>query len=160
MKYLNPSNQAQLRYIEKTMRRLARRLFHTMGKYKEQLEYEQCILGNFVEIGVDLFAMAASLANAEAKLAENPSDQTPQELADLFCKNARKRIARNFEDVKKNHNKTFDKVTETLMNGEFAWMYGQDVYADVPPEFRQDEPLPSVAMPSEPEKAEEAVPAK
>lgn len=160
VKYLNPSNQGQLRYIEKTTRRLARTLFHTMGKYKEQLEFEQCILGNFVEIGVDLFAMAASLANAEAKLAENPGDQTPQELADLFCKNARKRIERNFQDVGKNHNSTYDKVTETLMNGEFAWMYATDVYTDVPPEFRGEEPLPSVAMPPEVEKAEEPVPAK
>jgi len=158
VQYLSPSNQAQLRYIEKTSRKLARVLFHTMGKYKEQLEFEQCLLGNFVEIGVDLFAMAASLSNAEARLAENPSDQTPQELADLFCKNARKRIERNFEDVGTNHNSTYDKVTETLMNGEFAWMYGEDVYTDVPPEFRRAET--AAASETGSESTEEPVPAK
>ncbi len=136
VRYLNPTNQSQLRYIEKTSRKLARVLFHTMGKYQAKLEFEQCILGNFVEIGVDLFAMATSLALAEAKLSENPADQTPQELADLFCKNARVRIANNFRAVRSNHNSTYDKVTETLMNGEFKWMYGEDVYLEDAPEFR------------------------
>jgi hypothetical protein len=86
---------------------------------------------------VDLFAMAATLAFAEAKLSENPSDTTPQELADLFCKNARQRIANNFRMVGKNHNHSFDKVTESLMNGEFKWIYSEDVYLDTAPEFRR-----------------------
>jgi hypothetical protein len=94
------------------------------------------ILGNFVEIGVDLFAMAATLAYAEAKLAENPADQTPQELASLFAKNAKVRIANNFRAVRNNHNHDFDKVTETLMNGELKWIYSEDVYTDIAPEFR------------------------
>jgi alkylation response protein AidB-like acyl-CoA dehydrogenase len=136
VKYLSPTNQSQLRYIEKTTRKLARVLFHTMAKYKEKLEFEQCILGNFVEIGVDLFAMAAVLGLTEAKLSENPADQSPQELADLFCNNARVRIARNFRAVGHNHNHSYDKVTETLMNGEFKWIYGEDVYTDDAPEFR------------------------
>ena len=136
VKYLSPSNQAQLRYIERQSRKLARVLFHTMGKYKEKLEFEQCILGNFVEIGVDLFAMAAVLALAEARLSENPADQTPQELADLFCKNARVRVRNNFRAVGDNHNHTFDKVAETLMNGEFKWLYERDVFQEIAPEFR------------------------
>jgi alkylation response protein AidB-like acyl-CoA dehydrogenase len=136
VRYLSAMNQGQLRYIEKTSRKLARVLFHTMGKYQAKLEFEQVILGNFVEIGVDLFAMAATLAYAEAKLAENPADQTPQELASLFCKNAKVRIANNFRAVRSNHNHDFDKVTETLMNGELKWIYGEDVYTDIAPEFR------------------------
>ena len=159
VKYLNPANQAQLPYIEKTSRRLARKLFHTMGKYKEKLEFEQCILSNFVEIGVDLFAMSAALAFAEAKLAENPSDQTPQELADLFCRNARVRIAQNFKAVGKNHNSVYDKVTETLMKGEFSWMYNEDVYLDVPPEYRTESPSAPAEVAAE-APAEEPVPAK
>ena len=161
VKYLNPSNQAHLPYIERTARRLARKLFHTMGKYKEKLEFEQCILANFVEIGVDLFAMAATLSHAEAKLAENPNDQTPQELADLFCKNAQVRIERNFKAVRKNHNSMYDKVTETLMKGEFGWLYGQDVYLDVAPEFRAEvEAVAPAAEAAAEAESEEPVPAK
>ena len=59
--------------------------------------------------------MAACLANAEKLLGQNPSDKSPEQLADLFCKNARQRIAANFSAAKKNHNKDFGKVAKTLM---------------------------------------------
>lgn len=158
VKYLNPTNQAMLTYIEKTSRKLARKLVHTMAQYKEKLEYEQVILSNFVEIGVDLFAMATTLAYAEGKLAENPNDQTPQELAELFCKNAQARIAQNFREVGKNHNTLYDSVTDTLMKGEFSWMYAQDVNLDDPPEFKsKEEAAPAAAKEAA---AEEPVPAK
>ena len=149
VKYLNPSNQQHLPYIEKTCRKLAFRLLLTMAKFKEQLEYEQVLLANYVDIGVDLFAMATTLAMAEAKIAQNPTDQTPQELADLFCKNARQRIKANFRAVNDNHNSMYDSVTETLMKGGFEWIYNEGVYIDTPPEYRgpsihrksKDEPL-------------------
>ena len=131
VRYLNPTNQAYLPWIEKSARRLARVLFHTMGKYQKQLEFEQVLLGNFVDIGVDLFTMAATLAFVEHKLSENPSDQTPQELADLYCKNARTRIEANFRAVKHNHNSDYQKVADTLMAGDFEWMYS-DIYGDLP----------------------------
>ena len=161
-KYLNPSNASQLPYLEKTCRKLAFRLFLTMGKYKEQLEYEQVILANYVDIGVDLFAMACCLAMAESKLAANPNDQTPQELCDLFCKEARQRIKRNFKAVNDQHNSDYDKVTETLMKGELSWMYDEGIFNGVAPEFSgapiarksKDEPL------LKREEAEEPVPAK
>lgn len=138
VKYLNPTNQAYLPWIEKTSRRAARTLFHTMAKYKEQLEFEQVILGNFVDIGIDLFCMAASLAFAEHKLSKNPGDQTPQELVDLFCRNAKARIEANFRAVKKNHNAMYRKVADSLMEGEYHWMYN-DIYGDIPP-FWKDVP--------------------
>jgi hypothetical protein len=143
VQYLNPINQAYLPWIEKRTRRVARTLFHTMGKYKEKLEFEQVILGNFVDIGVDLFVMAGSLAFAEMKLANNPADQTPQELADLFCKNAKERIERNFNAIKHNHNSTFNNVADTLMDEKFEWMYS-DIFGDLPP-FWKDVPMGEAA---------------
>lgn len=145
VQYLNPRNQSYLPYLERTCRKLAFRLFTTMGKYKEQLEYEQVILGNFVDIGIDLYAMAVTLSYAEAKLAENPNDQSPQELADLFCKDAQRRIAENFKAVKKHHNSTYDRVTESLMKGEYRWMYN-DIYDGLPPEYRSEAAYSEPAM--------------
>lgn len=155
VRYLNPTNQSHLPWIEKTGRRLARSLFHTMAKFKEQLEYEQVILGNFVDIGVDLFAMGASLAFAEHKLAVDPSDQTPQEIADLFCKNARVRINENFRALKKNHNSTYQKVTDSLMAGEYTWMY-DGIYGDISPFWGESE----ASDVTEPVQSEEPVPVK
>lgn len=135
VKHLNSTNQQHLRYIARTTKRLARRIFHTMARYGKNLEREQLILGNFVDIGVDLFVMGATLANAEHLLAKNPADQTPQNLADLFCRNARQRIENNFRLVTHNHPRLFEKVANELMEGRYRWMI-RDVYEDLPPAYR------------------------
>lgn len=133
--HLNGPNRDHLAYAAKTGKRLARKLFHTMGKHKEKLEYEQLILANFVDIGVDLFVMACVLANTEHLLARNKSDQSPQELADLFCANARQRIEANFKAVNNNHNRSFNKVGDSLMAGKFRWL-AKDVFEDLPRAYR------------------------
>lgn len=133
--HLSGPNRDHLIYVAKTCKKLAKSLFHTMGKYQQKLETEQLILANFVDIGVDLFAMAASLAKAEYELGKDPQNQTPQELADLFCKNARQRIANNFKLVKNNHNSDFNKVADDLMAGKFRWM-ARDIYEGVPAKYR------------------------
>ena len=136
VKYLNGTNQGHISYAAKTCKKLARNLFFTMGKYQQKLENEQIILGNYVDVGVDLFVMGAVLAYAESLLKKNPEDQTPQLLADLFCKNARQRIAASFKAVKKNHNKTFEKVVDLLMDGKLKWM-NTDIYEEhIPPQYR------------------------
>lgn len=135
VKHLSGPNQAHLAYAAQTCKRLARSLFHTMGKHKDKLEFEQLILANFVDIGVDLFVMGAVLARAEYLVDKNPSDQSPQELADLFCKNARRRIQENFHAVKHNHNSTFNAVAASLMSGKFRWM-ATDIFNDLPRKYR------------------------
>lgn len=132
---LGGANRGHLAFAAKTCKKLARKMFHTMAKFGPKLEYEQIILGNFVDIGVDLFVMSACLAHAEALLAANPADKTPDGLADLFCQGARERIARNFAAIGKNHNKLFNKTAGKLMKGELDWMV-TDVYADLPPAYR------------------------
>ncbi len=142
--HLSTANRDHLAYAAKTCKRLARTLFHTMGKYKEKLEFEQLILANFVDIGVDLFVMGCVLSKTEHLLAQNKTDQTPQELADLFCANARKRIEDNFRAVKKNHNQTFNKVADSLMEGKYRWMC-TDIYEDLPTAYQDYEKnLPNV----------------
>ena len=135
VKHLNGANQDHLAFVARTAKKLARGIFHTMAKFGPKLEFEQLILANFVDIGVDLFTMASSLAYAEAYLAQNPSDQSPQELADLYCKNARKRIAENFRNVKSNHNRMFNKVGDGLMEGRYRWLIN-DIMDDYPPAYR------------------------
>lgn len=135
VKQLNSANQDHLRYVAKNCKKLARSLFFTMAKYQTKLETEQLILANFVDIGVDLFTMASSLAYAEYKLGQEPGDQTPQELADLYCCNARARIEANFYAVKHNHNRKFNEVAGSLMDGKYRWLV-TDVVDDYPPAYR------------------------
>jgi len=134
-KNLNEVNRRHLAYASKTSRLLARRLFATMAKYGPKLENEQLILGAFVDIGVDLFAMAAALSYADHLLGEDPSDTSPQELVDLYCREARRRIEANFRAVKSHHNRVYRKVTDLLMDGKLGWL-ADGAMNPIPPKYR------------------------
>jgi alkylation response protein AidB-like acyl-CoA dehydrogenase len=134
-KSLSERNRKHLAYAAKTSKLLARRLFATMAKYGPKLEKEQVILGNFVDIGVDLFVMAATLSYADHLVWLDPTDQTPQELADLFCKEARRRIENNFRAVKSNFNRSYSKVAGLLMDGKLGWL-AEGAANPIPPKYR------------------------
>ncbi|MDH4104688.1 MAG: acyl-CoA dehydrogenase family protein [Gammaproteobacteria bacterium] len=132
---LNERNRKHLAYAAKTSKLLARRLFATMAKYGPKLEREQIVLGNFVDIGVELFVMAATLSYADHLVGRDASDQTPQELADLYCREARRRIEANFRAVKVNFNRQYDKVAGLLMDGKLDWL-GEGAMNPIPPRYR------------------------
>jgi hypothetical protein len=134
-KHLSERNRKHLAYAAKTSKLLARRLFATMAKYGPKLEKEQIILGNFVDIGVELFVMGATLSYADHLVAQNPADQTPQELADLYCREARRRIEGNFKAVKSNFNRQYDKVSRLLMDGKLDWLAAGSINP-IPPQYR------------------------
>lgn len=135
VKHLNSTNRGHLKFASKTCKKLARRIFQTMALYGPKLENEQLILGNFVDIGTDLFVMCSSLAYAEQLMAENPDDKTPQQLADLFCSEARRRIKANFKQSRCNFNKKYNKVAALLMDGKLRWL-AKDALTDIPPKYR------------------------
>jgi len=49
-----------LRFVERTSRKLARSTFYGMSRWQGRLEYRQGFLGRIVDIGAEIFAMAAS----------------------------------------------------------------------------------------------------
>ncbi len=132
---LSEINRKHLAYAGKTSKLLARRLFATMAKYGPKLEKEQLILGNFVDIGVDLFVMATTLSYADHLLVQNPADESPQELADLFCREARRRIEANFRAVKSNNNRSYRKVAGLFMDGNLGWLADGSTNP-IPPQYR------------------------
>lgn len=151
---LDGRNRRHLGYVARTSRRLARTIFHTMARYQQRLEKEQLLLANLVEIGVDLFVMAASLARAEQLVKHDPGDTSPLDLCDLFCKNARLRIAQQFKALKRNHNADFGRVADAVMDGTYRWMQ-DDIYGDVPVWYRQA--VEGAAAPGGEAEAEEEV---
>jgi hypothetical protein len=111
-----------LRWVRRTSGRLARQQFHLMVIHGPALEKRQGLLFRCVDIGAELFAMAAVCARARRDLARNPSDRSPEELADLFCRQARLRVEEFFERIRTNVDRETARVAGDLLSGRFTWL--------------------------------------
>ncbi len=111
-----------MRFVECRSRKLARTLFHQMVKFGPKLERRQMILGRLVEIGTELFAMASSCAKVLELEKQNSGESGPRELADLFCRQARLRIAQYFRGVCCNTDVKDSKAAAKAMEGGYEWM--------------------------------------
>ena len=111
-----------VRFAERKSRKLARTLFHCMVRFGPKLEKKQMVLGRLVEIGAELLAISAACARAQKELATDPTNRGPLELADLFCRQARRRVHDRFEDVFFNDDKRGYKVAQRVLKGAHAWL--------------------------------------
>jgi hypothetical protein len=60
--------------------------------------------------------------HAQQLIRENPNDASPARLADLFCRHAKRRVARSFDDVFDNDDGLTYRVAQETLAGEFAWL--------------------------------------
>jgi hypothetical protein len=109
-----------LRYAERHARKLGRALFHAMALYRQKLERKQMVLFRAVDIGAELFAIAATCSRArmEAKRG-NPSAIA---LADVFCREARLRVDALFANLRSPHDNAVYRVSQQVLRGEHAWL--------------------------------------
>jgi hypothetical protein len=116
-----------MRYLNRASRRLARKLFHAIVRFGPKLEKRQAVLGRFVEIGAELTAMAASCTRAQAlRVSKDPQDRAKAEnavdLADTFCRVARRRIEQRFRGVFRNDDVRVYQTAQRVMADEARWM--------------------------------------
>ncbi len=112
-----------VRFAERTTRKLARTLFHQMLKLGPKLEKRQALLFRAVDIGADLFAMTAALSRADAmRRAGVPEAPQAVELADIFCRGTRRRIAEHFRSIGSNDDVEKYRTARRFLDGEFAWL--------------------------------------
>lgn len=114
---LHPKLAAHITWARRATRRLARSLFHAMAKFGPRLEREQVLLGRFVDIGTELFAMAATCARAQAT-----SDADALPVADYFCKTARLRIDDLFTQLHQNNDKAGYRFAQQVLGGQQQWL--------------------------------------
>ncbi len=89
-----------LRFAERNCRKLARSTFYGMSRWQGGLEKKQSFLGRIVDIGAELYAIAAACVYAQTLQSEDPTNKTQYvELAELFCAQARRRVDRLFHDL-------------------------------------------------------------
>jgi alkylation response protein AidB-like acyl-CoA dehydrogenase len=109
-----------LRWAERETRHLGRALFHAMARFGPKLERRQMVLFRAVDIGADLFAMTATCVRAQMLATQGNREAT--ELADLFCREARQRIAVNFDRFHGKNDAAIYKVSQHVLAGAHAWL--------------------------------------
>ncbi|MGE0554868.1 MAG: acyl-CoA dehydrogenase family protein [Gemmatimonadales bacterium] len=111
-----------LRFMNRASRRLARTLFHAMIRFGPRLEKKQSVLFRLVEIGADLFAMGATISRAHRMSEQDPSNNGPEELADLFCRTTTWRIMVRFEEVFGNEDDRTYRIAQDVVAKRHVWL--------------------------------------
>ena len=111
------------RYLERTTRRLSRAIFHMMAANGPKLEKRQALLFRAVDIGADLFAMAAAVSRAHGMRRDGKAEAGQAiELADTFSRMMRRRIADHFRAIRSNDDLSKYKTARRVLDGEFAFL--------------------------------------
>jgi hypothetical protein len=119
-------------FIERSSRHLSRSIFHAMMRFQAKLERKQMVLFRIVDIGTDLFAMAASISYATMLAKKGGDQKNAMDLADVFCREARMRIETNFQNLFTDHDDAAYKVVLNLLKGEYKWFEGDLVEPVMP----------------------------
>jgi hypothetical protein len=112
-----------LRFVERASRRLARSSFHGMLVYQARLQNKQAFLFRLVDIANETFAMAASVSRARS-LAVKGAPEAPeaQRLADVFCRQARRRVRDLFRELWSNDDVARYKLGVSVLDGGLSWL--------------------------------------
>ena len=105
----------------RTSRRLARALFHAMLRHGPKLEREQLLLGRFVDIAKELFAITATCLHAEQLVAGKTDEMHDRELlhlVDFFCQTSRLRIEEKFRGIRTNADHAGYRVAQSVLAGD------------------------------------------
>jgi alkylation response protein AidB-like acyl-CoA dehydrogenase len=129
-------NAEHARYVEKASRKLARSTFYLMGRYQAQLEQKGHLLGRIVDIGAELYAIAAAITYASTL-----NTDEARELADLFAHQARRRADRLFHELWANDDADQYTAAQKVLDGRYTW-FEADVLDPAESKAAATEPVP------------------
>ena len=109
-----------LAFAERAANRLGRALFHAMVRFGPKLERRQMVLFRAVDIGAELYAMAAACARAQ--MLAGRGETRAYALADVFCRLARGRIAQLFRTLHGPGDEGVYRLAQRVLAGEHAWL--------------------------------------
>jgi alkylation response protein AidB-like acyl-CoA dehydrogenase len=109
-----------MRFVERRSRKLARSLFHAMVRFGPKLEQRQSVLFRLVDVGAELFAMAATVSRAHAMAKEG--NREALELADVFCRHARRRVDDLFRFGFGPDDVATYQAAQRVMKGAHSWL--------------------------------------
>ena len=112
-----------LRFVERSSRKLARETFHGMMVYQGKLQNKQGFLFRVVDIANELFAIAASVTRVQAmREARDPNVKSAERLADLFCRNATRKVKHLFRQLCSNDDAAKYRVGRAVLDREHVWL--------------------------------------
>jgi hypothetical protein len=116
-----------LRFVSRRTRKLARMLFYAIMRHGPKLEKRQAVLGRFVEISAELFAMTAVCCKAlSLKRSKSPEERaqgaTAITLADGFCRASRRRVQQRFAGIFHNDDVAIYQIAQQVMSDEIRWL--------------------------------------
>jgi hypothetical protein len=112
-----------LRYASRASARLARNTFHGMARFGPGLERRQGFLFRIVDIGIEIFALAATVRHAH-KLQQDGAEDAAQavDLADFFARQTRRNIDMLFRQLWRNDDARATRVGLDLLAGKHTWV--------------------------------------
>ena len=136
-----------LRFVDRNAGRLARSVFHGMMVHQARMQNKQAFLFRVVDVANELFAMAATCTRADAMRKTGHADaDRALELADLFCRGARRKIKRLFVDLWANDDNRKYRVAQNVLKGKHTWLERtleglEQTVATIEAEERAEEPV-------------------
>jgi alkylation response protein AidB-like acyl-CoA dehydrogenase len=113
----------QMRYVERSSRKLARSTFYGMARWQAGTEAHGAFLGRIVDIGAELFAMSAAVVYTQTAIREHPERAAEtQELAAAFCTQAQLRAERLFHDLWTNADQSNHRLALDVLSGKHTWL--------------------------------------
>jgi hypothetical protein len=109
-----------LRYAKRATNRLGRGIFHAMVRFGPALEKRQLVLFRAVEVGAELYAMAAACVRAQMLAKKGQTGGIA--LAEVFCRESRVRIERNFSRLFGPDDPAIYRLASEVLKGQHAWL--------------------------------------
>lgn len=133
-----------IRFVERRARKLARSVFHGMLVHQAKLEKKQAFLFRLVDIAIELFAITATVSRAQAlRLSDDSRARSAVELADLFCRNARRRVDASFHALWRNDDARKFALARNVLESRYGWLE----QGTIPLGISEDEMKPKQLMP-------------
>ena len=119
-----------LRFVERSARKMARNTFYGMARWQGGMERKQAFLGRIVDIGADLWAMSAVVVRAKmieegsagaAAFETDGGEGAAEDLADLFCRQARRRVDQAFHDLWHNDDDEEYSAAMRVLEGRYTF---------------------------------------
>ena len=94
-----------------------------MAIHQARMQTKQAFLFRLVDIANEAFAMAATVSRAQALVAKGaPEAKDAVRMADVFCRQARRRVRSKFNGLRRNEDVPTYKFAQEILAGEHRWL--------------------------------------